>query len=748
MVVVVNCKRCGKELRAKDRYAGMATRCPGCDTINQLPSLPSSPPPRMATPPRKPAWRKKPWEESESAKPSTSPDTCKICGKPIRGKAERFTDVHGTVYHLGCYQQQAGDAPEDACRICQGGFASEKERVKDVVGFFYHRECYQEELERQRLGASGAKPKEKTDAASKKPTEPKPKPEPEPEEDDWNLTPDPEEDWELDGDVDDGWMRPDQDELEVKDEEKSTASAEPSIKLPAKPVERPTSNRLPRKGESRPRQPAAPAKGSNGASEDPPPEVAKSKPASPRPASKGASPSKPRQAKPATSESTAGVPRKAAPAPKAKASSDPKSPKPATSSGTTAKKKSTTARAKPLRRAKPIEERPPAALPAKPVEERPLPASPALPAGLELLPEQDSLPEGLELLPESPVDNGADGLEILDDVPVASPTGTAVPNSPAPGTASSAGVGGLVGLDSLDGLEPLEELEPLNVQEPLGGSPFPLAAPSAPTGTGGLDEPVQGILLDPLTGQPATAGPARHNSENSIPVWLWAVMGVGVAFVLIMLVSSVVSVMWTNEKNSQPIASAGSSETSEYSEAAGEEDFDYENFDEEGGAYSDVERKKPTSPDDPPRTLLQMCGRMAANWRAMSGGVKAGTVIGGFFGLAIALALQSLALRVACNMCGEPDVSGNKLVGICVTQMAGCFVAGFLTVTVDLSVAWIIEIPIRFVICAIVIKTMLPAPGWQSVGITILQWVMMFVIAFLVGLAIVIAVGGMIIAFS
>ncbi len=745
MVVVVNCKRCGKELRAKDRYAGMATRCPGCDTINQLPSLPSSPPPKMATPPRKPARRKKPWEESESAKPSTSPDTCKICGKPIRGKAERFTDVHGTVYHLGCYQQQAGDAPEDACRICQGGFASEKERVKDVVGFFYHRECYQEELERQRLGASGAKPKEKTDAASKKPTEPKPKPEPEPEEDDWNLTPDPEEDWELDGDVDDGWMRPDQDELEVKDEE----PAKPEIKLPAKPVERPTSNRLTRKAESKPRQPAAPAKGSSGASEDPPPEVAKSKPASPRPAPKGASPSKPRQAKPATSESTAGVPRKAAP--KAKASSDPKSPKPATSSGATAKKKSTTARAKPLRRAKPIEERPLAALPAKPVEERPLPASPAVPEGLELLPEQDSLPEGLELLPESPGQDGADGLEILDDVPVASPTGGAVPTSPAPAASTPAGVGGLVGLDSLDGLEPLEELEPASGLEPLEGSPFPLAAPSAPTGTGGLDEPVQGILLDPLTGQPATAGPARRSSsENSIPVWLWAVMGVGVGVVLIMLVSSVVSVMWTNEKNSQPIASAGSSEmsdTSEASEAAGDEDYDYEDFDEEGGAYSDVEGGRPPSPDDPPRTLLQMCQRLATRWKAMSGGARAGAVTVVFFVLAIGLALQSLALRVACNMCGEPDVSGNKLVGICVTQMACCFVAGILTVTVDVSVAWIIEIPIRFVICAIVIKTMLPAPGMQSVGITILQWVMMFVIAFLVGLAIVIAVFGIIVAF-
>jgi phage FluMu protein Com len=748
MVVVVSCKRCGKELRAKDRYAGMATRCPRCDTINQLPSLPSATPPKMATPPRKPARRKKPWEESTSAKPGTSTDTCKICGRPIRGRAERFTDVHGTVYHLGCYQQQAGDAPEDACRICHGGFASEKERVKDVVGFFYHRKCYQEELERQRLAAGGTKPKEKTSSTPKKSTKSKPKPAREPEEDDWNLTPDPEDDWELDGEVDDGWMRPDPDELEVEDEEKSTASAEPSIKLPAKPVEKPTSNPLTRKGDSKPRQPAASNKGSSGASGVPAPNAAKPKPASPSPVAKGSSPSKPRQAKPTTSESSPGAPGKAAPAPKAKTSSDPKLPKPATSSGTTAKKKSTTARAKPLRRAKPIEERPVAALPAKPVKERPLPASPALPEGLELLPEQSSLPEGLELLPESPVDNGADGLEILDDVPVASPAGTAVPKSPAPATATPAGIADLVGLDSLDGLEPLEELEPLNVQEPLGGLPFPLAAPSVATETGGLDEPVQGILLDPLTGQPATAGPARHNSENSIPVWLWAVMGVGVAFVLIMLVSSVVSVMWTNEKNSQPIASAGSSETSEYSEAAGEEDYGYENIDEEGGDYSDVEREKPTSPDDPPRTLLQVFGRMATAWKAMGGGGRALAVIMVFFGLAIPLALQSLALRVACNMCGEPDVASNKLVGISALQMVCCFVAGFLTATVDLSVAWIIDIPIRFAICATVIKTMLPAPGWQSVGITILQWVMMFVIAFLVALAIVIAVFGMIVAFS
>ena len=744
MSVVVKCKRCGKELRAKDRYAGMATRCPRCDTINQLPSLPSAPPPKMATPPKKPVRRRKPWEDSESAKPSTSAETCKICGKPIRGKAERFADVHGAVYHLGCYQQQAGDAPEDACRICQRGFANEKERVKDVVGFFYHRKCYQEELERQRLAASGGKPKEKTSSTAKKSTKSKPKPEGKPEEDDWNLTPDPEEDWELDGDVDDDWMRPDPDELEVEDEE----PANPEIKLPAKPVKKPTSNPLTRKAESKPRQPAEPSKGAGGTSQGPTPNSAKPKPVSTRPAAKEPSPPKSRQAKPTKAESKSGASTKAMPASKAKASSDPKSPKPATSSETTAKKKTTTPKAKPLRRAKPIEERPVAALPAKPVEERPLPAAPALPNGLELLPEESSLPEGLELLPESPQDDGADGLEILDDVPVASPSGTAVPMSPAPATASPGGVSDLVGLDSLDGLEPLEELEPLNVQEPLAGSSVPLAAPSALAGTGGLDEPVQGILLDPLTGQPATAGKARHSSENSIPVWLWAVMGGGVAIVIIMLMLAVVSAMWTDEEGDRQVAGSGSSETSEFSEAAGDEGFGSESFDEEGGAYSEVEREGPPSRNTPPRTLLQMCSRMAASWKAMGGGARAGAVIGGFFGLAIALALQSLALRVACNMCGEPGVSGNKLVGICALQMAICFVAGFLTATVDLSVAWIIDIPIRFAICATVIKTVLPASGWQSVGITILQWVMVFVIAFLVVLAIVIAVFGLAVAFG
>ena len=162
----------------------MPTRCPRCNTLNQLPSLPSS---AEAAPGKRSPSQKTPARQEHPS------ETCTLCGRPIRADEERFADVHGTVYHLTCYQKQAGGVPEGLCRICRRPFETLKDRVKDTVGFCYHRKCYQEELERQKLAASGnpkeiaadpPTPSEQLVTAGK----------PASEVDDWDLTED-DDDW-------------------------------------------------------------------------------------------------------------------------------------------------------------------------------------------------------------------------------------------------------------------------------------------------------------------------------------------------------------------------------------------------------------------------------------------------------------------------------------------------------------------------------------------------------------------------
>jgi phage FluMu protein Com len=739
MTVVVKCKQCGKELRAKDRYAGMPTRCPRCETINRLPELPPAASPKMAVPPKKVVPQKTPKPKPPAR--ATESDACKVCGKPIRGKAERFTDVHGVVYHLGCYQQQAGDAPEDACRICRKGFQTAKERVKDVVGFYYHRKCYQEELERQRLAASGTQPPEKSDdLTAKATTKPKPDPKPATEDDDWDLTPDEEDDWNLEGEADDGWMRPDPDELEVKEEEGKPStpkapSAKPPAKLPAKPVNKPAGNPLARKGQSKPVHPgsAAPARKSGGMAEKPATGPGKTSQPPARPSTSGPNPPKPGPARPAASSS----PSKGA----AKAT-------PAASSNTTAGRKKATQKAKPLRRAKPI-------------EERSAPAADALPEGLELLPgKPKDPPEELGLLPLEPEEEIIEGLEIVEDgpaVPVAKTVSPAAPSSP-PSPPSGFSFGD--GADPLSDLQPLDDVAPFGAPSPrVQGDPFAAAVAS---------EPLQGDVFGSIPGRPARIGSSRSNSDNSIPTWLWAVMGVGVAVVVIMLLSSVVSVIWSSGGNERQVANSDPTDESVTPEDADSREEDARRFDEEvrqweedtvqGDGFLPDDRPpqprpphyRPPQPDWPPQdggprgqyrveppkgeappdTLLNQYREFRRKTKNADGSAWLGIGFAVLIGLAIYLGVSALALRFSCSICGEPRAPELRIVGICVCQLLAAIFFLAMTAALDRTLAAVINFPLTCAANIALVRFVLPTTNGRAVAIAVCHVIMSAVVAF------------------
>lgn len=719
MTVVVHCKRCGKELRAQDRYAGMPTRCPRCQTINQLPAPPSIAVPKKATSAERPG--------TDRAEQETSPDACKICGKLIRGKAERFTDVHGAVYHLRCYQERVGDVPEDVCRICRKRFLTAKERVKDVVGFHYHRTCYQQELERQKLAASPSSSKTGSSPALEKRAKSSPETKPDrklPEDDDWDLTPEAGDDWNLDGEVDEGWMRPDPEELELKEEAEAPSPSSLVGKPAAGPPEKPNVSVPGDRSPGKPQPDSSPVQAS-------PPTKAPSPPTArqaPLPASKapqssarpaGAKPSRPAHAPagPAPPSATSKGPAGAPSSQPSKGAGDSNAAGPPAPSGTAAGKPETPRKSKPLRRAKPIKERPSPTvtlpdglelLPDKPVK---------LPDGLELLPDKPvKLPDGLELLPGPAQTEVVEGLELLDDGPaiptaktVAGPVASA---SPVPTATIVHSDGSLLG-----GAGTLDELVPVAAPyQPSQGDPFApvLAAASS------FDSP---DLADP-----AAMGPARRRTDNSIPKWLWVVMGLGVGVVVLMLVASVVSVMLESGNRNEPVARSESPE-SDYGETSPWKD-DEESPDEDwrsagpsnGSAESEV----------PPDSKLAQYRKWRQKIREMDEGDFAGMVFFFVVFFVIGLSISALALRVACSMCGETDVAVGKILLMLVIQAVAGTSLGLMTSGLDALSALIVDNLLGFTVWVTIIHFALPTSVLRAIGIAILHFVMTLVIVFVV----------------
>ncbi len=720
----------------------MPTRCPRCNTLNQLPSLPSS------SPPTKAASGERAPSPKASARQQRPSETCALCGQLIGADSERFADVHGTVYHRACYQKRAGDAPEGVCRICHQPFETLKDRVKDTVGFCYHRKCYREELERQKLAATG-KPRGKAAGPITPSEQLRPAGKPTSEVDDWDLTED-DDDWDLTGEVDDDWMRPDPEELDVVETSKPsplkpspfTPLATPPPKKAAKQTpDEPTKSETPK--------PAAPAGSSSGPKTTPKAAPARpsklreeTKPSRPVPA-----PEKPAAKKPSRPALASEKPAAKKPTPSTPVSNKPVAKKPASpapASNKPAAKKQALKKAKPLPRAKPLEQHPAAALMPEGLEL--LPEKPqAMPEGLELLPEKpQAMPEGLELLPETS-QAMPDGLELLSDAPGNLPAGLEpLPDSPQP-----AGIDGLEILDdgppaatakvvsgsrgavatpaaaSLPaGLEPLDDLVPLDNRVPLSQGPG-----LSPLEAAGSMEPVQGVLLDPMTGTPSSLTPRRSGGNDSIPTWLWAVMGIGVGVVVIMLVASLVSMVSTNRQRNQELASSETVESGEESIGAGD-DF-VETNEPPWQTERSFEGEAEKSEDWPPPSSR------SAGWQKFFSGLKRVSIAAWcaflvFFGIVsgIWLAISALGLRLACAVCGENDASGKRIIAICFLLMVSTVLVSPVHLVLDPESAIVVGIFLTVLADAVLIRFILPTSNARAIGIGICHYVMNVIITY------------------
>ncbi len=721
MTVVVHCKRCRKELRAQDRYAGMPTRCPRCGTLNQLPGLETA-----SEGPAPPNVRARPLAATADNEPAA--ETCKICGKRIRGKAERFADVHGTLYHLGCYQKQAGDASENTCRICHKGFDTPKERVKDVVGFCYHRKCYQEELERQRRAAAGAESGSDSGPPAKGRSAGEPHRPSASDVDDWDLTPEDEDDWNLTEEVSDDWMRPDPGELELREAPSPSPANKPAVKPEAKPIAQATGPAAPASTpEAKLRRPAADSAASpTGASGAKP----AASPERPAPRAEAVSKSVPPTAERAQPASGPAAAKGAAPPDRSSnAAGREKSPRPAAGSGPAAGAKGPRKDPKPLRRAKPI-------------GERPVAAPPSLPEGLELVADEpEELAGGLEILPDKP--GIVEGLEILEDSAVAAaaqrrlpapavPAAHVIPGAPAAPAVPAASMVPAV-LVAPAALGPLGNLGGL---ESLDG-PMALRPIQMPTPGGGSANPLPGILLDPLTGEPSGLGYRRARRDNPIPTWLWALMGVGVGVVVIMLAATVINVVWNSRSAGEPVAQSegtgtdeSGSGTDETYSSSGEEPLGSQAEPLGGGEQRPVEAGEDRAPasDGAPDSLWAKYQELREKTKRSGGGMGP-VVFGAMVSLAIYLGVSALALQLACKMCGEPDVTGLRIVGICCAQMVAGFVIGLTTATLSSATAGLISLPLALAASTVLVRFLLPTSTGRAIGIAVCHVIMCAVVA-------------------
>lgn len=146
MSVSVACKKCGKELRSKDEYAGWQVKCPACGTVNRLPSRP----------------------DTGLAATGAQPAVCRLCGKDFAEDSSRVKDTQGRYYHRSCHEaakhrqqaRQAASAQGPAkptsqavkpatCHLCGKDFSQDASQVKDTQGRYYHRSCHEAAKRRQ-----------------------------------------------------------------------------------------------------------------------------------------------------------------------------------------------------------------------------------------------------------------------------------------------------------------------------------------------------------------------------------------------------------------------------------------------------------------------------------------------------------------------------------------------------------------------------------------------------------------------
>ncbi len=194
MSVEVTCKKCGKQLRAGDKYAGWRVECPQCKAMNQFPAMAEPLPETSEVPPSKPTAAAVPTPQAKpiptpsgatgpkpvtpaapkapvtAAPPPTkaTSEVCGLCAKDFSEDPNRVQDPQGHLFHRACYErEQARRQTAKRCVLCQRPVFL-NDMIQDTEGKAFHRRCYDRERARRLAATVRQQP------APSRPTEAKP----------------------------------------------------------------------------------------------------------------------------------------------------------------------------------------------------------------------------------------------------------------------------------------------------------------------------------------------------------------------------------------------------------------------------------------------------------------------------------------------------------------------------------------------------------------------------------------------
>lgn len=163
MTISVTCKKCGKVLKSPAQFAGKPVKCPDCDTINRLPDAAAevcclcgadfSSDSNRAKDTKGNLYHRSCYDKKKAEKEAS--EFCRLCGENFAADPDRVKDNKGNLFHRTCYEKkrQSLRRSGEVCRLCKQDFSAKKERVKDAKGNLFHRDCYnrkKETLDKQR----------------------------------------------------------------------------------------------------------------------------------------------------------------------------------------------------------------------------------------------------------------------------------------------------------------------------------------------------------------------------------------------------------------------------------------------------------------------------------------------------------------------------------------------------------------------------------------------------------------------
>jgi hypothetical protein len=286
----------------------------------------------------------------------------------------------------------------------------------------------------------------------------------------------------------------------------------------------------------------------------------------------------------------------------------------------------------------------------------------------------------------------------------------------------------------LDDLQGLDNLDPL--AGPATQPPFSGLSASSPVSAGPL-----------MPNRP----PRRKAEEGSIPKWLWGVMGTGVAVLLVLLLLAIVSSFG---------GGGASDERQVATETAGTEAEQ-----DPVGDATETEQESQERPYQPPRPKPEPSPPPTEEVRVPSRGSSGPSMSGGEWGLlililgvgfAIQVAIGTFGLYLACSICGEQDVDGGKLLGICTLCYILAPIAMFATVFVfattgmatpdtdslsEILFALCVAFGMAMLVVVLLMRYLIPTTMVRAIGIGIIFPIMTLIVHIIIRIALLALLG-------